>query len=95
MARTKTVKMPAKVKTSRKSPAAVTSKKVPDNGHAEEIQAEVRIKQFAGTIRAVMSLPPPTGRPPKPPGKSPRIADRAAIPHKPVEKRNAGPKPSA
>jgi hypothetical protein len=90
MAGTKSVKTAVKVKTSRKNRADITSKSVPVNGHAGEINAEVSSKQAAGTICAVMSLPPPAGQPPKPPGKIPRIADRAASPYKSVEKREAG-----
>lgn len=89
MASTKSVKTAVKAKTSRKNPADVKSKSVPVNGHAGAIKSEVSIKQPAGTICAVMSLPPPTGQPPKPPGKSPRIADRAASPYKSVKKRKA------
>jgi len=90
MASTKSVKTAAKVKTSRKNSADVTSRRVPVNGDAGEIKAEVSIKQPAGAICAVMSLPPRTGQPPKPPGKSPRIADRPASPYKSVKKREAG-----
>jgi hypothetical protein len=80
MASTKSVKTAERMKTSRKNPAVVTSKSAPVSGHAGEIKAEISIKKAAGTICAVISLPPPTGQPLKPPGKSPRIAT-APHPH--------------
>ena len=89
MASAKLVKTTVKVKTLRKATADVTLKSVPVSAHAGEIKAEVNSKQNAGTLCAVMSLPPPTGQPPTPPGKSPRIADRAASPYKAVKKRKA------
>jgi hypothetical protein len=89
MASTKPVKTGVKMKTSRKHPADITSKSLHVNGNPGEIKTEVSIKQPAGTVCAVMSLPAPTGQPPKPPGKSPRIADRAATPYKSVKKRKA------
>jgi hypothetical protein len=89
MTSTKPVKVAAKMKTSRKHPGDVTSKGVQVNGNAGEIKTQASIKQPAGTVCAVMSLPAPTGQPPKPPGKSPRIADRATTRYKSVKKRQA------
>jgi hypothetical protein len=73
MANSKSVKTAAKMKTSRKDPTVVISKSDPANMPIEESKLEVSIKQAAGTIRALMSLPPPTGQPIKPPGKGPRF----------------------
>ena len=83
----KSVKTDAKVKALRKNTAVVTSKSAPINGFAQAAKAEVPIKQTAGAICAVMSLPPPTGQPPEPQVKSPRIPDRAASPYRSVKRR--------
>lgn len=85
MASTKTVKTAAKAKVAGKTPAA--AKKLADKAPAAEIKVEERIKEAPGSIRAVMSLPPPTGQPPKPPGKAQRIADSAVTRYKAAEKR--------
>ena len=83
----KTVKTAAKVKVAGKTPTAAAAKKLADKVQAAEVKVEVRIKEAPGSIRAVMSLPPPTGQPPKPPGKAQRIADSAVTRYKTVEKR--------
>ena len=83
----KTVKTAAKAKVAGKTPATATAKKLADKIQAAEIKVEVRIKEAPGSIRAVMSLPPPTGQPPKPPGKAQRIADSAVTRYKAAEKR--------
>jgi hypothetical protein len=55
-----------------------------------EVVPEIRVKQPAGSVHPVMSLPPPTGQPPKPPGKGPRLSD-AASSFKPAIKRQLEP----
>ena len=57
--------------------AKATKKSAADNV-AAEVVAPVTVKQAHGTSRPVMSLPPPTGQPPRPPGKSARVPDAAA-----------------
>ena len=83
----KTVKTAAKEKVAGKAPGAAAAKKLADKAQAAEVKVEVRIKEAPGSIRAVMSLPPPTGQPPKPPGKAQRIADSAITRNKTAEKR--------
>ena len=57
--------------------AKATKKSAADNV-AAEVVAPVTVKQAHGTSRPEMSLPPPTGQPPRPPGKSARVPDTAA-----------------
>ena len=80
---TKTAKPAAKPKTTRKTAA--------DKGKtaAAEVEAPVAVKQAHGTSRPVMSLPPPTGQPPKVPGKNARVADTAAPRYATLVKRDA------
>ena len=63
----------AKAKATRKSTAADKPKNV-----AAEVPAPEAIKHAHGTSRPVMSLPPPTGQPPRPAGKNARVPDTAA-----------------
>jgi hypothetical protein len=70
---TKTEKPEPKVKATRKSSAADKPKNV-----AAEAPAAEAVKHAHGTSRPVMSLPPPTGQPPKPAGKHARVPDTAA-----------------
>ena len=72
-----------KVKATRKSAATGTAKTA-----AAEVVAPVVVKQAHGTSRPVMSLPPPTGQPPKPAGKNARIPDTAAPRHATLVKRD-------
>ena len=72
----------AKAKAPRKNAAAKT-KTV-----AAEVAAPENIKQAYGTSQPVMSLPPPTGQPPKMPGKAARVADTAAPRHATLVKRD-------
>lgn len=67
---TKPAKPAAKAKTPRKTAAAKSV--------VAEVEAPVAVKQAHGTSRPVMSLPPPTGQPPKAPGKAARVPDVAA-----------------
>ncbi len=62
-----------KVKAIRKNAAVGKSKAA-----VAEVAAPEVIKQPHGTSRPVMSLPPPTGQPPKPAGKNARVPDTAA-----------------
>ena len=80
---TKTAKPAAKPKATRKTAA--------DKGKtaAAEVEAPVAVKQAHGTSRPVMSLPPPTGQPPKVPGKNARVADTAAPRYATLVKRDA------
>ena len=78
---TKLAKPATKAKTTRKS---ATAKSV-----VAEVEAPVAVKQAHGTSRPVMSLPPPTGQPPKAPGKSARIPDTAAPRYATLVKRDA------
>ena len=66
----KPAKPAPKAKATRKSAAA-------DKAVAAEVVVPVVVKQAHGTSRPVMSLPPPTGQPPKVSGKSARLADTA------------------
>lgn len=61
-----------KAKATRKNAAVDKSKAAP------EVAAAEAIKHAHGTSRPVMSLPPPTGQPPKPAGKHARVPDTAA-----------------
>jgi hypothetical protein len=70
---TKPAKPETKAKATRKSAAAENAKNA-----VTEAAAPVAVKQAHGTSRPVMSLPPPTGQPPKVPGKNARAADTAA-----------------
>ena len=82
---TKTAKPAAKPKATRKTAA--------DKGKtaaaAAAVEAPVAVKQAHGTSRPVMSLPPPTGQPPKVPGKNARVADTAAPRYATLVKRDA------
>ena len=73
MKSTKPAKPVTKAKATRKSTAADNAKSA-----AAEVEAPVVVKQAHGTSRPVMSLPPPTGQPPKVSGKNARVADTAA-----------------
>ncbi|MEO8383757.1 MAG: hypothetical protein ABI583_00835 [Betaproteobacteria bacterium] len=75
----KPAKPVTKAKTTRKSAAAKSV--------VAEVEAPVVVKQAYGTSRPVMSLPPPTGQPPKAPGKSARVPDVAAQRHATLVKR--------
>lgn len=81
---TKVDKPAPKVKATRKSAATGTAKTA-----AAEVVAPVVVKQAHGTSRPVMSLPPPTGQPPKPAGKHARIPDTAAPRHATLVKRDS------
>jgi hypothetical protein len=61
-----------KAKATRKSAADKTKAAV------AVVEAPPAVKQAHGTSRPVMSLPPPTGQPPKVSSKSARVADTAA-----------------
>jgi hypothetical protein len=67
---TKPAKPAAKAKATRKSAV--------DKAAAAVVEAPVAVKQAHGSSRPVMSLPPPTGQPPKAAGKNARVADAAA-----------------
>ena len=67
---TKPAKPAAKAKTPRKTAAAKSV--------VAEVEAPAAVKQAHGTSRPVMSLPPPTGQPPKAPGRTARVPDVAA-----------------
>ena len=62
-----------KAKATRKNAAVDKSKTA-----AAEVAAPEVVKHAHGTSRPVMSLPPPTGQPPKPAGKNARVPDTAA-----------------
>ena len=66
----KPAKPAPKAKTTRKNAAA-------DKAVAAEVVVPVVVKHAHGTSRPVMSLPPPTGQPPKVSGKNARLADTA------------------
>ena len=84
MKSTKPAKPVTKAKATRKSTAADKPKNV-----AAEVPAPEAIKHAHGTSRPVMSLPPPTGQPPKSPGKSARIPDTPAPRYATLVKRDA------
>ncbi|MEQ1515845.1 MAG: hypothetical protein ABL931_05080 [Usitatibacteraceae bacterium] len=73
-----------KAKATRKSAAS-------DKPKAASAEAPVveSIKHAYGTSRPVMSLPPPTGQPPKPAGKHARVPDTAAPRFATLVKRDA------
>ena len=73
-----------KAKATRKSAATDKPKSV-----AAEVAVVETIKHAHGTSRPVMSLPPPTGQPPKPAGKHARVPDTAAPRFATLVKRDA------
>ena len=77
---TKPAKPAAKAKTPRKTAA--------EKSAVAEVEAPVAVKQAHGTSRPVMSLPPPTGQPPKAPGKAARVPDVAAARYGTLVKRD-------
>jgi hypothetical protein len=85
---TKPAKPEPKVKATRKNAAAEKVKKV-----AAEVVAVEVVKLAHGTSRPVMSLPPPTGQPPKPAGKSARVPDTAAPRFATLVKRDVAKQP--
>ena len=72
----------AKAKAPRKNAAAKA--KTVDT----EVVVPENIKQAYGTSQPVMSLPPPTGQPPKMPGKAARVPDTAVPRHATLVKRD-------
>ena len=69
------------VKAEKPAPKAKATRKnaAVDKSKATPVVAAVEVvKQAHGTSRPVMSLPPPTGQPPKPAGKHARVPDTAA-----------------
>ena len=81
---TKPAKPAPKVKATRKSATTDKSKTA-----VAEVEAPAVVKQAHGTSRPVMSLPPPTGQPPKVTGKNARMADTAAPRYATLLKRDA------
>ena len=69
----KPAKPAPKEKATRKSTATTKTKAA-----AIAVEEPPAVKQAHGTSRPVMSLPPPTGQPPKVSGKHARVADTAA-----------------
>ena len=67
-------------------PKAPQKKTTAKSAATAAAETEIRVKQAPGTVAAVMSLPPPTGQPPKSPPKTPRLADSASS-YKPAAKR--------
>ena len=88
MKSTKPAKPEPKVKVTRKTAAVDKVKKV-----AAEVVVAPVVKQAHGTSRPVMSLPPPTGQPPKPAGKSARVPDTAAPRFATLVKRDVAKQP--
>ena len=88
MKSTKPAKPEPKVKATRKSAATEKVKKV-----AAEVVVVEAVKHAHGTSRPVMSLPPPTGQPPKPAGKSARVPDTAAPRFATLVKRDVAKQP--
>ena len=84
----KTAKPAPKAKATRKSAAADTGKAV-----AADVVVPVAVKQAHGTSRPVMSLPPPTGQPPKVSGKNARAADTAVPRYATLVKRDVAKQP--
>ena len=68
----KPAKPAPKPRATRKGTAADNIKAV-----SADVAAPAPVKHAYGTSRPVMSLPPPTGQPPKVSGKSARMADSA------------------
>ena len=81
----KPAKPAPKEKATRKSATSAKSKIA-----AAEVEAPPAVKQAHGTSRPVMSLPPPTGQPPKVSGKHARVPDSAAPRYATLVKRDAG-----
>ena len=68
----KPAKPAPKAKAVRKTTATTKSKAA-----VAEVEAPPAVKLAHGTSRPVMSLPPPTGQPPKAAGKNARVPDTA------------------